>query len=260
MQNARLYGKAPFNVAVVHGGPGAPGELAPVARELAKAHGVLEPLQTASSLQGQVAELETVLRRDGHRPITLIGHSWGAMLSFILAAQCPSMVGRLILVGSGVFEQRYAERIARTRLSRLTEQERATVHSLSTSLADPDAPDKNAVFAQLGDILSRADSFDPLPSQSEAIECQYDVYRSVWKDAQELRRSGRLLAMGRGIRCPVLAIHGDYDPHPAEGIRDPLSSVLKDFRFILLKKCGHRPWLEKAAGHKFYRILEQELT
>jgi pimeloyl-ACP methyl ester carboxylesterase len=51
--------------------------------------------------------------------------------------------------------------------------------------------------------------------------------------------------MGKNIECPVVAIHGDYDPHPADGVRIPLSNVLKDFRFILLGKCGHVPWFER---------------
>jgi len=29
MENLRKYGKSPFSVAVVHGGPGAPGEMPP---------------------------------------------------------------------------------------------------------------------------------------------------------------------------------------------------------------------------------------
>ena len=57
MKNLRIYGNKPFSVAVIHGGPGAPGEMAPVARELASVKGVLEPLQTADSLEGQVDEL-----------------------------------------------------------------------------------------------------------------------------------------------------------------------------------------------------------
>jgi len=32
MKNLRKYGKAPFSIAAIHGGPGAPGEMAPVAR------------------------------------------------------------------------------------------------------------------------------------------------------------------------------------------------------------------------------------
>ncbi len=259
MDNVRIYGKAPYKIAVIHGGPGAPGEMAPVARELAKYHGVLEPLQTASTLQRQVHELEAILERNGHPPITLIGHSWGAMLGFILAAQCSSLVKRLILVSSGAFEDRYAQRITATRLSRLTGEEIVAIDSLSRTLDDPNATDKNRVFAQLGNYISRADSFDPLPYESEIIECQYDIHRSVWKDAQELRSSGKLLALGRQIHCPVLAIHGDYDPHPAEGVRTPLSGVLRDFTFILLERCGHRPWLERAARDRFYAILEGEL-
>ena len=68
MNNLRLYGNKPFNVAVIHGGPGAPGEMAPVARELSSVRGVLEPLQTATSLEGQVRELHTVLNRTGTFP------------------------------------------------------------------------------------------------------------------------------------------------------------------------------------------------
>jgi len=51
METLRKYGKTPFKVAVVHGGPGAAGEMAPVASELVSVCGVLEPLQTASSLK-----------------------------------------------------------------------------------------------------------------------------------------------------------------------------------------------------------------
>jgi pimeloyl-ACP methyl ester carboxylesterase len=259
MDNVRVYGKAPYPIAVIHGGPGAPGEMSPVARELAKNHGVLEPLQTASTLQGQVHELEAILERSGHLPITLIGHSWGAMLGFILAAQCPSLVKRLILVSSGPFEDRYAERITATRLSRLTGEEIVAIDSLSRTLDKPDATDKNRVFAELGSYISRADSFDPPAHDDEIVQCQYDVYRSVWKDAQRMRSSGKLLALAGHIQCPVLAIHGDYDPHPAEGVRTPLSGVLRDFTFILLEKCGHRPWLERAAREQFYAVLEREL-
>lgn len=46
MDNLRIYGKSPFKVAVIHGGPGATGEMAPLAHQLSSKRGVLEPLQT----------------------------------------------------------------------------------------------------------------------------------------------------------------------------------------------------------------------
>lgn len=259
MKNLRIYGNKPFNVAVIHGGPGAPGEMAPVARELSVIRGVLEPLQTAASLKGQVQELQTVLKENGDLPVTLIGWSWGAMLSFIFAAQYPSFVMKLILIGSGAYEEKYVTDIMKTRLSRLTEEERTKALSLMGTLNDPAIKDKNTLMAQFGRLISKADSYDPLPYDSEVLECQYNIYQNVWQQARELRSSGKLLKLGKRIQCPVVAIQGDYDPHLAEGIKEPLSRVLKDFRFILLENCGHQPWIERAARDKFYSILRNEV-
>ena len=259
MKNLRKYGSKPFKVAVIHGGPGAPGEIAPIARELSSVTGVLEPLQTATSLKGQVEELRTVLEENGNLPVTLIGWSWGAMLSFIFTARYPALVIKLILIGSGAYEEKYAVNIMKTRLSRLSAEEGAEVLSLLETLNGPAIGDKNTLMARLGRLISKADSYDPLPYDSEVLECQYDIYQNVWKQAGELRNSGKLLELGEKIQCPVVAIHGDYDPHLAEGIKGPLSRILKDFRFILLENCGHHPWVERAARDRFYRILKNEI-
>lgn len=258
MENLRKYGKPPFNIAVVHGGPGAPGEMAPVARELAQNRGVLEPLQTEGTMHGQIDELKTVLEENAEFPVILIGHSWGAMLSYMLTAQEQSLVRKLILVDSGVFDDKYAAEIGKTRISRLSEEERPVLRSLSGMLDYQDSEDRNGMFAQVGKLVLKADSFDPFPDASEVIEYQYDIYESVWKEVTDLRSSGGLVALGKWIRCPVVAIHGDYDPHPPAGVRDPLSQVIKDFRFILLENCGHTPWIERQAKDRFYKILREE--
>jgi pimeloyl-ACP methyl ester carboxylesterase len=233
--------------------------MAPVSRELSSLRGVLEPLQTATTLEGQVQELKALLKKKGALPVTLIGFSWGAMLSFIFTARYPSSVKKLILIGSGVYEEKYARIIMSTRLSRLSEGEKAEALSLMDTLNDPCIEDKNTPMARLGKLISKADSYDPLPHDSEILECQYDIYESVWAQASKLRSSGKLLELGKRIQCPVIAIHGDYDPHPPEGIKDPLASVLKDFRFILLGKCGHCPWIERDARGRFYDILKKEV-
>lgn len=259
MENLRKYGNAPFDTVVIHGGPGAPGEMAPVARELSSLKGVLEPLQTAASIQGQLEELKTVLDENGDLPVTLIGFSWGAWLSFIFTAQYPTFVKKLILIGSGPFEDRYARNIMETRLSRLSEEDKAEVLSLINNLENPAIGDKNTLLAWFGELIFKADSYDPLPHKSEILEYQYSIHQKVWEQAWKLRSSGKLLDFGRKIQCPVVAIHGNHDPHPAEGVQRPLSRILKDFRFILLEKCGHKPWVEKSVKNKFYTILKSEI-
>jgi pimeloyl-ACP methyl ester carboxylesterase len=259
MKNLREYGRAPFNVAVIHGGPGAPGEMAPVARELASGWGVLEPLQTAASIEGQIEELQTALRKNADAPVILIGYSWGAWLSFILVANRPAIARKLMLIGSGAFDEKYIARIQETRLNRLSEEERIEFKSIMGILRDPAAEGKSTAFARLGALASKADAYDPIVYEPEVTDYQAGIFQSVWAEAAELRRSGKLLKLGKHIGCPVVAIHGDYDPHPAEGVQKPLSGVLKSFRFILLENCGHTPWIERRARDKFHRILKEEL-
>jgi len=261
--NLRKYGKPPFKVAVIHGGPGAPGSVAPIARELSRDFGVLEPLQTATSLKGQILELKRVLNKNGEIPITLIGHSWGAWLSYILTARYPSIVKKLILIGSGPFEQKYVKKLIENRLNRLNQKERKEYNSIIKLLNNPKVKDKNRALERLGALTTKTDTYNPIPDESkksDLIDIQGDIFHRVWKEADELRRTGKLLKLGKDIKYPVIAVHGDYDPHPAQGVKKPLSTFLKDFRFILLKNCGHYPWLEQKAKDKFYKLLRKELS
>lgn len=259
MAHLRKYGRPPFSVAVLHGGPGAAGEMAPVARELSSAGGVLEPFQSESSIHGQVEELCTVLTENGDLPVTLIGFSWGAWLGFIMAARYPGYVKKLVVVGSGPFEEKYAVGIHQSRLRRLDPGERAEVGSLGNVLNDPAAVAKAAAFRRLGALLSKADTYDSISGESADLDLQVEIYLKVWPEAAILRKSGELLQLAGKLACPVVAIHGDYDSHPAEGVQKPLAAVLKDFRFILLKNCGHKPWIERQAAQEFYRVLKTEL-
>jgi pimeloyl-ACP methyl ester carboxylesterase len=259
MINLRTHGNSPYEIAVIHGGPGVAGEMAPVARELSIDFGVLEPLQTEATLEGQIEELRVVLEKKGDPPMILIGYSWGAWLGFMLAAYNPRLVKKMVLVASGPFEDQYAEKIHETRMNRLSDEERGEAQFLMACLENPLNQNKNRHLARLGKLLTKADSYDPLSLGTEDLDVQYDIFVNVWKDAAEWRRSGKLLESGKKIQCPVVAIHGDYDPHPAEGIQKPLSALLSSFRFIRLQNCGHKPWIERQAKDKFFRILKDEL-
>ncbi len=263
MNNLRKHGQKPFSMAVIHGGPGGGGEMYPVARELSSETGVLEPLQSASSVEGQVEELKEVLEDYGNPPLMLIGFSWGAWLSYILAAHYPLLVKKLILVSSGPFEAKYAARIMETSISHLGAEDREEAIALSSALQSNEL-DKEG-FARFGALMAQADAYDPLPEDSDVPDdglgdgADVDIFQRVWGEASELRRTGELLQLGNRIQCPVVAIHGDYDSHSGEGVKTPLSRVIKDFRYVSLAKCGHYPWLERQAKDDFYGILKREI-
>lgn len=247
--NVRVHGPAPFAVAVVHGGPGARGSLAPVAETLARRGvGVLEPLQFADTVGGEVVELAAALRSFAAQPCTLIGHSWGAWLAMLLAAEEPALVRKLVLVGCAPFEARFAQEIRATRLAHLEPSERRELAQL---------PETSARHFEL---MLKADTFSADPEIPSESEFDAEVYVRVWPEAAAMRADGRLLQAVKRVQCPVVAIHGTYDPHPTQGVSEPLTRVLQErFRLEVLEQCGHEPWRERFARQRFFDLLLAEL-
>ena len=223
---------------------------------------MLEPIQSADSIEGQLAELDAQLRDAATAPVILVGYSWGATLACLYAAQHPHEVADLVLVSSAGFLPGDGEATRAARIARLSPAERDEVIELDAVLGDPGASDaeRRAAMARIGALWERADAFDPLPDDEPAPPVEPEVHRRVWAEAAQLRESGALLVRVGQIGCEVVAIHGDHDSHPAASVREPLTRALPRFRFILLHRCGHRPWLERHAADRFYRVLEAEVS
>lgn len=243
--NCREYGQPPYKAVVVHGGPGAPGCCAGICRGLAGEFGILEHLQEKSTTQELVDELEDVFLRYHLGKAVLIGHSWGAWLSFIFAAMRPQYAGKLILVGCGPFEVKYYPRLVEARSQKVMPPEQQ---------ADIDA----------ADLSERNRHYDPdhyclLPDTGDdMIAFNEAQFKSLLNEALSMRGSGALLNYSAVIQCPVVAIHGKNDPHPWDGVKTPLECRLRDFKMYLLDKCGHDPWNEYYARDEFFSILKSE--
>jgi pimeloyl-ACP methyl ester carboxylesterase len=259
MNNLRTYGKPPYRLAVIHGGPGAPGYMAPVARELAKDRGVLEPLQTKDTIDGQIEELVDVLRKNADIPVVLIGHSWGAGLSLITTARFPALVKKLVLIGSSPVFSLELPDVTPVWLERLSEAERRELFTLVDDIHSESGEDRNASLGKLIRLIFPAHTYDPIPVKDEVLAYQYDINRDIGLEIRKLVAGGTLAGECKTITCPVVAIHGDYDPQPAGLVREQFQQTLRDFKFILLKKCGHTPWVERFAHDEFFRVLRKEI-
>ena len=87
----RLYGKAPYKVVLVHGGPGAIGSLKGFAQELNTLSriGVVEAIQSKYSIEELIDELHSQISDNCNEKVSLIGHSWGAWLIALFAETYP---------------------------------------------------------------------------------------------------------------------------------------------------------------------------
>jgi pimeloyl-ACP methyl ester carboxylesterase len=254
----RTWGERPFSVVLVHGGPGAPGEMGPVARELSAARGVLEPFQAAASVRGQVDELALQLLEHADPPVVLVGYSWGAMLGVLVAAGHPSSVAKLVLIGSGPLDPADADGIMETRLGRLAPEERDELVRLQKTLNGPSALPED--LARYGDLIARADAVDPIAIESPGFGLQTEIHRRVWDEAAALRAAGYFIEQARSVACPVVVIHGASDPHPVRGIIGPLADAGISPRVHILPACGHTPWIERQARDRFFALLHREIA
>lgn len=242
---------------MLHGGPGAPGSAAALARALADPLHVIEPWQRWSSsvpltVDQHVADLEDVVSRDaGGRKPAIVGESWGAMLALVFASRYPDLVSALVLIGCGTFDERARDRLRRTLEQRTTPEMQTRLARLEAEF--PDEAERLAQRHRVSDpIYTYRRAPDTAPDASDLVE-RFDLkgHRETWNDMVRLQASGAYPAGFSSIECPVLMLHGTYDPHPGRMIRDSLHVHVPQIEYHEFEQCGHRPWIEAHARDRF---------
>jgi len=239
--------------------------MAPVASRLARSGSfrALEPLQRGSSAEhgpltvaSHVADLHHVIERHcaGERP-ALVGHSWGAMLALGYAAEHPGRVSSLVLVGCGTFDPAARGPIQAIRESRMDPSLQQRMEGLAEEFPDPDKR-----LAMMAHLLLPVDSHELLSTGREVLTCDARAHQETWDDMVRLQDAGIYPAAFKAIDAPVLMLHGVEDPHPGSMIRQSLEPHLPQLEYRELQRCGHYPWLEKAARDEFFRVLEEWLV
>lgn len=258
----RNYGTGPRTVVLLHGGPGAPGYMAPLARSLATDFRVLEPLQRrANGLRLSVARHVQDLAEVAPGDALLLGSSWGAMLALSYAASHPDRVRGLVLVGCGTYDEDsrriYQESMA-GRLGADGAQRIATLNEQLEAAADRDEQDR--LFGEIGDLCSQAQGHDLLTTDFEVVRTDRRGHHETWEDVLRLQAEGREPADFAVIQAPVLMVHGSEDPHPGQATRDTLRAYVPQLEYVELPRCGHIPWFERYGRDPFLELLRTWLA
>jgi pimeloyl-ACP methyl ester carboxylesterase len=257
----RQYGEAGPWVVLVHGGPGAGGYLAPLAKTLADSFRVLEPLQRGSggeplTVARHVADLEELVRgRCEDARAALVGHSWGAMLALAHAAAHPASVRAVVLVGCGTFDAAGRDQLRATVEARTSAELRRRISELGAAVRDPDEQ-----LRRFGELVLPLYSCDLGAADLPLETCDARAHDETWQDMLRLQQCGAYPAAFSAITAPVLMLHGDYDPHPGRSTAAVLRACLPQLEYREWPRCGHYPWLERAAGAEFVATLRAWLS
>ena len=260
----RRYGHAGPLVLVLHGGPAAVGDVAPIAQGISKAFRAVEPWQRGSgsvplSVARHVADLhELATDLSGDAPLAMVGHSWGAMLALCYAAEYPAKAGPIVLVGCGTFDQAARNRMQATIEDRMDDDLRDQLRRTSTELADPAEQFMRAF--KLTRHLFDFDPINPYPDKEESEPFDVEAHIETWVDMENLQADGIYPGAFGVIESPVLMLHGHYDPHPGSMIRDCLLRHLPQLEYHEWERCGHSPWIERFAREAFFTTICEWLT
>ena len=260
----RRYGQEGPLVLVLHGGPAAVGDVAPIAKGLSISFRAVEPWQRGSgsvplTVNRHIVDLhELATDLGGGSPLAIVGHSWGAMLALCYAAEYPSNAGPIVLVGCGTFDQAARSRMQLTIEDRMDDELRDEIRRMSTELVDP--ADRFVRTFKLTRHLFDFDPINPYPDKAESGPFDIEAHEETWYDMAKLQADGIYPSAFEAIESPVLMLHGQYDPHPGNMIRDSLLRHLPQLEYREWARCGHSPWIEKSAHEVFFSTVCEWLT
>lgn len=204
----------------------------------------VKTLDQALGLGAQVADIERIRRILGDEQLILVGHSFGAFLASLYAAEFPERVKALILVGpADLLLMPSSSDFFQEIRNALPEAHRPDYDAFLKRYSDfggifgksdADLKALNAEFGRYYEEASRARN-TPLPPEAKSEDgggwMVYGMYFSMG------RRHDYRPAM-RAVQAPVLVVHGDKDLQPEASSRSVASAFVHS-RVAVIRKAGH---------------------
>mmetsp|Transcript_2655 Transcript_2655/g.4070 ORF Transcript_2655/g.4070 Transcript_2655/m.4070 type:complete len:425 (+) Transcript_2655:70-1344(+) len=251
-------------IIVAHGGPGLDHRyLASELSAFAKNHTVIFYDQRGSgrshnarkddehiTIETFVDDLEGLRRCLGYKKFTLMGHSWGGLLSMYYACAHPDRISSLILINSAPADQRgqnaFDEELG-WRMRHASGKEAARIDSLSSNekFHSLNATDIGAAYRALfGLYVSNRHSAGKLNLEFDTVAARsgFAISQKMEWSVPRIDLLTELTVTLKG-RVPTLILHGFEDVVPS-WTSEEISWAIADSKLVLLENCGHFPFVE----------------
>ena len=256
----RRYGTAGRPYVLLSGGPGLNSAYVDlIALELSRERTivVLDQRGTGTSreaigdgsqltVDGAVADLDALRAELGLAHLSLLGHSWGAMLSMAYAAAHGDRVASLALLDPGGPNPSFFAGFRQMLETHVTADDRAAVAAAG---ADPEAQQRARLPAYFHDRAKGVAYAAILPAPSSYP----DVTQAMFGD---IVAHYDVTAALRDTPIPVLLVFGSDDP--SRSASQQLDATFPHAVKALIADAGHFPWLENPVA--FYAAIRAFLN
>jgi proline iminopeptidase len=200
---------------------------------------------TTINLDQSMKDVNSLLERQNIKTVTIIGHSWGAMLGLSYAINYPDHVQKLVVIGPGPLSLSGNSIIEDNIFSRANKEEKLFMKQAEDSMANHTA--SKELMRAYSKIFFRFFLFDAMKVDSLAEIIRKSTQNNAMQALmlQDLTRINYNLKPGISmLQMPVLAVCGRQDPvgvFPTFEIKD----LNKKATIAWIEKAGHFPWLEQ---------------
>ncbi len=199
---------------------------------------------TTINLNQAMQDISLLLGQLGIPKVTILGHSWGAMLALSYAIKNPDAVSKLILIGPGPLGMSGFSLLEDNIMSRASKPEKLFMKDVEDSIAHQAA--SKELLKAYSKTMFRFFFFDPL-----TVDSMWTIVKCTTNDMvlelmqQDLARIQYDLRSGIShVEIPILVVCGREDPvgvFPTFEIQE----LNKQAKISWIEKSGHFPWAEQ---------------
>ncbi len=199
---------------------------------------------TTISLHQAMEDITLLLRRIDAGKITIIGHSWGAMLAMSYAINHPRAVAGLVLIGPGPLDMPGYALMEDNITSRASKAEKIFMNEAEDSIAHHTA--SKELMRAYHKTFTRFLFYDAVRADSLA-----ETIKATLNNAMEELMFRDLARINYDVRAgisrldiPLLVVCGRQDPvglFPTLAIRELNNKA----RICWIERSGHFPWVEE---------------
>lgn len=205
------------------------------------------PDSSTITLDGFIEDIESIRKALKLEKVNILGHSWGGFLAMHYAMRYPDNLKKLLLINSvgASSAQKIEEQV-------MINKRKMPWDSLARiKIIQSEAFKKRQAFAfeDMFRLSFKRTFFDTLLVDSLTLSLPADfgarsthLFTHLAKDIMAYEFYGDL----KKITVPTLILYGDYDPLSEIAGKD-LANNITNSELVILKDCGHFPYIEKPA-------------